>query len=96
MYGDCLRVDVLSAAGLPDRLRPALARIEPWGHEFAIFGSTDCIGSIDYFIGRGLEGLGERDGARAAYGRAATANRSAGIVPWARRAGQRQAALGQG
>lgn len=95
VYGDCLRVDVLSSAGLTEPLRGALDRISPWGHEFAIFGSTDCIGSIDYFIGRGLEGLGERDGARAAYGRAATANRSAGIVPWARRAGQRLAVLGR-
>jgi DNA-binding SARP family transcriptional activator len=92
-YGDCLRVDVLAAAGLTDRLPAALARIQPWGHEFAIFGSTDCIGSIDYFVGRGLEGLGDVEAARAAYARAGEANRAAGIVPWQRRAERRLAGL---
>jgi hypothetical protein len=93
VYGDCLRVDVLSSAGLTDPLRDALARIAPWGHEFAIYGSTDCIGSIDYFVGRGLEGLGEVDAARAAYARAAEANRASGIVPWQRRAEARLAGI---
>jgi DNA-binding SARP family transcriptional activator len=87
--GDCLRVDVLSAAGHVQPLRAALNRIQPWGQEFAIYGSTDCIGSIDYFVGRGLEGLGEIDSARAAYARAAEANRVAGIKPWQRRAEKR-------
>lgn len=89
MYGDCLRVDVLSAAGRTEQLRGALARIRPWAHEFAIYGSTDCAGAIDYFIGRGLEGLADTEGARSAYGRAAARNRAAGIVPWRRRAEQR-------
>lgn len=93
MYGDCLRVDVLASAGRTGELRPALARIQPWGHEFAIYGSTDCIGSIDYFIGRGHDGLGEVDLARAAYSRALTANRDAGLVPWQVRAERRLAAL---
>jgi hypothetical protein len=93
MYGDCLRVDVLAAAGLVDPLRAAFARIEPWGHEFAIYGSTDCIGSIDYFVGRGHEGLGNIDAARAAYTRAAEANSGAGIVPWQLRAERRLAGL---
>ena len=52
-YGDCLRVDVLAAAGPSPRLQEALHRIEPWGQEFATYGSTDSIGSIEYFIGRG-------------------------------------------
>ncbi|MDQ4051627.1 MAG: AAA family ATPase [Actinomycetota bacterium] len=93
MYGDCLRVDVLAAAGHVDPLRAAFSRIEPWGHEFAVYGSTDCIGSIDYFVGRGHEGLGNVDAARAAYTRAAETNRSAGIVPWQLRAERRLAGL---
>lgn len=93
VYGDCLRVDVLADAGLVGPLRAAFARIEPWGHEFAIYGSTDCIGSIDYFVGRGLEGLGAIPEARAAYARAAEVNRIAGIVPWQRRAETRLSRL---
>jgi DNA-binding SARP family transcriptional activator/anti-anti-sigma regulatory factor len=93
MYGDCLRVDVFSAAGRTEELRGALARIQPWAHEFAMYGSTDCAGSIDYFVGRGLEGLGDAEGARLAYGRAAAGNRTAGIVPWQQRAEQRLNAL---
>lgn len=92
-YGDCLRVDVLAAAGQTEPLRAALDRILPWGHEFAIYGSTDCIGSIDYFVGRGHEGLGDVDAARSAYDRAVEANRAAGIVPWQRRAERRLAGL---
>jgi DNA-binding SARP family transcriptional activator len=92
-FGDCLRVDVLAAAGRVDLLPPALERIRPWGHEFAIYGSTDCIGCADYFVGRGLEGLGDIAGARAAFARAVDRNRAAGIVPWLRRSERRLAAL---
>jgi hypothetical protein len=91
--GDCLRVDTLAAAGRTKELPAAIARIAPWGHEFAIYGSTDCIGSIAYFIGRGLEGLGDLPAARRAYAQAVDRNRAAGVVPWLRRAEQRLAAL---
>ncbi len=93
MYGDCLRVDVLAAAGSTDDLRVALARIAPWGAEFAVYGSTDCIGSVDYFVGRGLEHLGDIGAARAAYARAAESNGSAGILPWRLRAERRLTGL---
>jgi len=92
-FGDCLRVDTLATAGRTDELPAALARIEPWGHEFAMYGSTDCVGSIAYFIGRGLEALGHLQAARRAYSQAVDRNRAAGIVPWLRRAEQRLAAL---
>jgi DNA-binding SARP family transcriptional activator len=92
--GDCLRVDVLAHTGPSDALRLALDRIMPWGHEFAVYGSIDYIGSIEYFIGRGLEGQGDLDGARAAYARAVERNRAARVVPWLRRAERRLAALG--
>jgi DNA-binding SARP family transcriptional activator/tetratricopeptide (TPR) repeat protein len=93
MVGDCLRVDTLATARRTDELRTALARIAPWGHEFAIYGSTDCIGSIAYFIGRGLEALGDLQAARHAYAQAVDRNRAAGIVPWLHRSEQRLAAL---
>jgi hypothetical protein len=86
VYSDCLRVDVLAAAGPSAALSQGLARIRDWGGEFASYGPTDYIGSIEYFIGRGLEGLGDLAGAHAAYERAVEANRSAGVVPWLRRA----------
>jgi DNA-binding SARP family transcriptional activator/tetratricopeptide (TPR) repeat protein len=91
--GDCLRVDALASAGRTDALRVALDRIVDWGHEFAMYGSTDCIGSIHYFVGRGFEGLGEVDRARTAYALAAEANANAGILPWEQRALRRLAAL---
>jgi DNA-binding SARP family transcriptional activator len=91
--GDCLRVDALAAAGETERLPAALARIVDWGHEFAMYGSTDCIGSAHYFIGRGFEGLGDIDRARAEYELAAEANAKSGIVPWERRARRRLALL---
>jgi tetratricopeptide (TPR) repeat protein len=94
--GDCYRVDVLAHAGPSDELRRALARIEPWAGEFAIYGSTECVGCIDYFIGRGRHGLGELDAAAAAYRRAAELNRAARIVPWQRRAEQWLADLDAG
>jgi DNA-binding SARP family transcriptional activator/tetratricopeptide (TPR) repeat protein len=91
---DCLRVDALAAAGETDRLRTAFARIVDWGQEFAMYGSTDCIGSVHYFIGRGYEGLGDLDRARTEYELAAEANANAGIVPWERRARRRLEELG--
>lgn len=53
--------------------------------EFAMFGSNECFGSVDYFLARGLAGLGDRDGAAAAYRRAIVRNRAAGVLPWLRR-----------
>ena len=93
VLGDCLRVDVLAAAGRTDLLAPALARIADWGDEFALYGSTDCVGSIHYFIGRGLEALGDTGGARSRYALARDRNRVAGIRPWLERAERRLASL---
>jgi len=93
MYADCLRVDVLALAGPGPQLREALERIEPWRDEFAVAGSTHFLGSVEYFIGRGREVLGDVEGARAAYGRAVDRNRAAHIDPWRRRAEQRLSAL---
>ncbi len=92
--GDCLRVDALAAAGEVESLRAALARIVDWGEEFAIYGSTDCIGSIHYFIGRGFEGLGDLDRGRREYALAVEANARGGFVPWERRARARLDLLG--
>ncbi|HEU5473774.1 MAG TPA: BTAD domain-containing putative transcriptional regulator [Actinophytocola sp.] len=93
MYAECLRVDVLAMAGPSPRLRKALDRIEPWRDEFAVAGSTDYLGSVEYFIGRGREALGDLDGARAAYQRAVDRNQAAQVVPWLRRAQQSLDAL---
>jgi DNA-binding SARP family transcriptional activator len=93
MYADCLRVDVLSMAGPSTQLLQALERIEPWRDEFAVAGSTDYLGSIEYFIGRGREGLGDLTGARTAYARAVERNRAVQVVPWLHRAEQRLSAL---
>jgi hypothetical protein len=93
VLGDCLRVDVLAAAGRADLLAPALARIADWGEEFALYGSTDCVGSIHYFIGRGLEALGDTAAARSRYALARDRNRAAGIRPWQERAEHRLASL---
>ena len=91
--GDCMRVDVLAAAGDVEPLRAALTRIVDWGQEFAMYGSNDCIGSVHYFIGRGLEALDDVDRARAEYALAAQANAKAGILPWQQRSVRRLAAL---
>jgi DNA-binding SARP family transcriptional activator len=93
VYGDCLRVDVLAEAGPEQELRRALDRIRPWGHEYAIYGSNDCLGSIEYFIGRGLEALGEPGPARAAYRAAIERNRLANILPWRLRSERRLAEM---
>lgn len=93
VVGDCLRVDTLATAGRREDLGPALRRIADWGEEFAIYGSTDCIGSVHYFIGRGLEALGDTEAARTRYGLALDRNRAAGIAPWQERAERRLAAL---
>lgn len=96
VVGDCLRVDVLAHGGPSPELRRALDRISAWGHEFAVYGSIDYVGSIDYFIGRGLEGLGDVEGASAAYRRAVERNRAAGVIPWLRRAERWLAAVSAG
>ncbi|USX53896.1 hypothetical protein [Lentzea sp. HUAS12] len=92
VVGDCLRVDVLAHGGPSPELRRVLDRIAPWGHEFAVYGSIDFLGSIDYFVGRGREGFGEMDAAAAAYRRAVERNRAAGVVPWLHRAERRLSA----
>ena len=94
-YGDCLRVEVHGRRrGRPDALRAALERGSRRGRaEFAVYGSTDCIGSVDCFVGRGLEDLGDIGAARAAYARAAESNGSAGILPWRLRAERRLTGL---
>jgi hypothetical protein len=96
VVGDCLRVAVLAEAGDTRALPAALARIRPWGHELAVYGSTECIGSIDYFVGRGLEALAQLGEARAAYARAERSNRAAGMVLWEQRSRARLDALASG
>jgi hypothetical protein len=93
MFADCLRVDVLARVTPGAELVRMLGRIAPWGHEHAQYGSHLCVGSVDYFVGRGLEALGHRDSAELAYARAADANRLAGVLPWQRHAEQRLAEL---
>ena len=85
-YADCLRVEVMATAGDLARLPGALRRIEPWAHEFASYGSTECVGSVAFFVGVGKEALGDPAGAEAAYGAAAEANQRNGMVPWHARA----------
>jgi DNA-binding SARP family transcriptional activator/tetratricopeptide (TPR) repeat protein len=92
-YGDCLRVAVLATAGDVARLPDALRRIEPWAHEFASYGSTECVGSVAYFVGRGKEALGDRAGAEASYAAAVESNRRGGMVVWQARAEDRLAGL---
>lgn len=92
-YGDCLRVEVMAAAGDLQRLPEALRRIEPWAHEFASYGSTECVGSVAYFVGRAKEALGDPVGAADAYAAAVEANRRGGIVIWQARAEARSAAV---
>jgi DNA-binding SARP family transcriptional activator/tetratricopeptide (TPR) repeat protein len=89
----CQRVDVLTEAGPSAALKLSLDRIIPWRHEFALYGIADYLGSVHYFVGRGLQGMGDLPGARAAFRQAVVANRTAGAVVWQRRAEQRLAAL---
>ena len=93
-YGDCLRVEVMAQAGAQDALPAALERIEPWAHEFAVYGTTECIGSVAYFAGRGREALGDADAARRHYEAAVTANRAGDVRPWLRRAQEKLTDLG--
>jgi DNA-binding SARP family transcriptional activator/tetratricopeptide (TPR) repeat protein len=92
-WSNCLRIDVLAYRGTSTELTSMLDRIAAWGNEFAVAGSTDFVGSIEYFIGRGLEGLGNRDGARRAYAKAVQRNAEVRVIPWERRARARLAAL---
>jgi tetratricopeptide (TPR) repeat protein len=92
-YGECLRTEVFAAAGPSEQLRRSLERIQPLCDEMAIMGTTDCIGSIEYFIGRAHEAFGELDLARASYERAIERNRAARIRYWTRRAERRLAGL---
>ena len=92
-FADCVRVEVFALTGALELLPDALARIEPWQDEFAVYGATECVGSVAYFVGLGREAVGDREAARAAYTRAVTANRAAGVQPWLRRAEQRLEAL---
>jgi tetratricopeptide (TPR) repeat protein len=92
-YGDCLRTEVLAAAGPSDALRRSLDRIEPLADEMAIMGTVDCIGSVHYFVGRAHEAFGNLDVARTAYERAVERNRRAKLKYWTRRAERRLANL---
>lgn len=56
-------MDALSLAGRADLLPAAMARITPWASEMVTYGSIDSLGSVDYFVGRGLQGLGDVPGA---------------------------------
>jgi DNA-binding SARP family transcriptional activator/tetratricopeptide (TPR) repeat protein len=92
-YGECLRAEVLAAAGPSEALRRELDRIEPLADEMAIMGTTDCIGSIQYFVGRAHEAFGDLDDARQAYVRAIERNRRAHLKYWTERAERRLAGL---
>jgi tetratricopeptide (TPR) repeat protein len=92
-YGECLRTEVFAAAGPSEELRRSLERIQPLADEMAIMGTTDCIGSIHYFVGRALEAFGDVEAARAAYQRAVGQNRRARLVYWTSRAERRLAGL---
>jgi hypothetical protein len=93
LYGDCIQLEALAEVQDTKRVRQVLSRVEPWQDEFASYGSNDCAGSVAYFVGRGREALGDLTGAEAAYTRAVSENRRAGVLPWLRRAERRQARL---
>jgi DNA-binding SARP family transcriptional activator/tetratricopeptide (TPR) repeat protein len=92
-YGECLRTEVLAAAGPSEALERSLQRIRPLADEMAIMGTTDCIGSIQYFVGRALEALGDEAAACAAYELAVERNRKARLRYWTARAERRLAGL---
>jgi DNA-binding SARP family transcriptional activator/tetratricopeptide (TPR) repeat protein len=92
-YGECLRTEVLAAAGPSEALGRALQRIRPLADEMAIMGTTDCLGSIQYFVGRAHEAFGDVEAARAAYEVAVERNRKARLQYWTARAERRLAGL---
>jgi DNA-binding SARP family transcriptional activator/tetratricopeptide (TPR) repeat protein len=92
-YGECLRTEVLAAAGPSEALSRALLRIQPLADEMAIMGTTDCLGSIQYFVGRAHEASGDLEAARRAYELAVERNRKARLQYWTARAERRLAAL---
>jgi hypothetical protein len=94
-YGECLRTEVLAAAGPSEALRRELERIEPLADEMAIMGTTDCIGSIHYFVGRAHEAFGDLEAARESYLRAIQRNRRAHLKYWTQRAERRLAGLSE-
>ena len=92
-YGECLRTEVLAAAGPSEALGRALQRIQPLADEMAIMGTTDCLGSIQYFVGRAHEAFGDIEAARTAYELAVERNRKARLQYWTARAERRLAGL---
>jgi hypothetical protein len=91
LAGCCMRVDVLAHAGRVDLLPSALAQITPFADEVVTYGTIDALGSVEYFIGRGLQALGDIEGAAKRFARAVARNAELGNVPWGRRAAERLA-----
>jgi hypothetical protein len=95
LYVVCLWADVLAEVGPSSQVKELLEEMTPHRHEFVLLNVFDYIGSIEYFIGRCLQAMGDLPSARAAYQRAVLANDAVGNVPWRRRAEQRLSSLEQ-
>ncbi|HET6939372.1 MAG TPA: hypothetical protein VFI19_12235, partial [Nocardioides sp.] len=85
-FANCLRVEVLALSGRREELPDALARIEPFVHEHATYGSVLSGGSTAYFVGLGALALGERDRAREALETAVRVNEASGSLRFAEHA----------
>jgi hypothetical protein len=92
LYGGCLAVAVLAAAGHPD-LEAALDEILPHRAFVATYGSVFSLGAVSYWTGVGLAALGRVDEARADLLEAERLNAARGSTRWARAATAALAAL---
>lgn len=92
-FANCLRVEVLALAARLEELPDAIAKIEPYVHEHATFGSVLSAGSTAYFVGLGALALGETDRAREALETALRMNEASGSLRFAEHARKALTAL---
>jgi DNA-binding SARP family transcriptional activator len=92
LYGGCLAVAVLAAAGHPD-LPAALEEVLPFRSAVATYGSVISLGAVSYWTGLGLAALDRRDEAVADLREAVELNTARGSTRWARAAEEALAEL---
>jgi DNA-binding SARP family transcriptional activator len=92
-FANCLRVEVLALGGRRDELPEAIARIEPFVHEHATYGSVLSAGSTAYFVGLGVLALGDAERARDALETAVRVNEASGSLRFAEHAREALTAL---
>ena len=87
----CLRTEVLVECGIDDHLQETYEALLPYADRLAMYGSFDCPGSVQYYLGRAASALGKLNEAAVHFEGARTVHEEVRAPLWQARTEWRHA-----